>query len=308
VSVAQPATAGDGLGPAVSVVIPHYNDLANLDRCLDLLARQDFLLPFETIVVDNASKLPLEDIAAVVGNRATLIECGKKGAGPARNAGIAVARASVFAFIDSDCRPEPNWLAAGHAALERWDFVGGHVKVDVDDPTQLTPVEAFEVVFAFRFKYYIEQKRFTGTGNLFAKRAVFDAVGGFKPQVSEDVEWSHRALAGGFTLGFEPAAVVGHPARRNWDELRRKWARMNSEGFVLARTRRGGTIRFLLRSWAVLLSIAPHAVTIARSANLHNWHDRTAAMAVLARLRLFRFVAAHRLAWQAFRTPPNPDA
>jgi glycosyltransferase involved in cell wall biosynthesis len=307
VSAARPA-AGDEPSPAVSVIIPHYNDLANLDRCLGLLAQQDFLLPFETIVVDNASNLPLEDIALVVGSRATLIECSEKGAGPARNAGIAVARANVLAFIDSDCRPEPGWLAAGHAALERWDFVGGHVKVDVGDPARLTPVEAFETVFAFRFKYYIEQKRFTGTGNLFAKRAIFDAVGGFKSQVSEDVEWSHRALAGGFTLGFEPTAIVGHPARRSWAELRRKWVRVNSESFLLARTRPGGTMRFLLRSWAVLLSIAPHTVTIARSGSLHGWRDRAAAMVVLARLRFFRFVAAHRSALQALRMPRNHDA
>lgn len=307
-SVVLPSTAGCEPGPAVSVIIPHYNDLANLDRCLNLLARQDFLLPFEIIVVDNASNLTLERIAAVVGNRARLIECSEKGAGPARNAGIVIARANVLAFIDSDCRPEPGWLAAGHAALERWDFVGGHVKVDVDDPLRLTPVEAFETVFAFRFKYYIEQKRFTGTGNLFSKRAVFDAVGGFKPQVSEDVEWSHRALANGFSLGFEPGAIVGHPARRTWDELLRKWVRMNSEGFLLARTRPGGVFRFVLRSWAVLLSIIPHAVTIARSSSLHSWRDRVAAMTVLTRLRFFRFIAAHRTAWQALRTQRRNDA
>ena len=292
----RPADGGADNPPVISVIIPHYNDLANLDRCLSLLGRQDFNLPFETIVVDNASALPWSAIEKAVAGRARLILCAEKGAGPARNAGVAAAVADRLAFIDSDCRPDPGWLAAGNTALDRWDFVGGHVRVDVEDPERMTPVEAFETVFAFRFKDYIEKKRFTGTGNLFARRAVFDKVGGFKPQVSEDVEWSHRALAGGFTLGFEPRAEVGHPARRTWDELAKKWVRMNSEGFSLARTKPGGAVKFLLRSWAVLLSIPPHAVKILRSESLHRWRDRIGAINILTRLRIFRFLEAHRSA------------
>lgn len=291
-----------GERPAISVVIPHYNDLANLRRCLDLLVRQDFPLPFETIVVDNASPLPFADIEAAVGDRARLILCAEKGAGPARNAGVAAARADRLAFIDSDCRPAPGWLAAGYAALDRFDFAGGQVMVEVGDPARLTPVEAFESVFAFRFKDYIEKKRFTGTGNLFARRAVFDAVGDFKAQLSEDVEWSHRATAGGFTLGYEPAALVGHPARRSWEELRRKWVRMDSEGFLLARSRRCGGARYLLRSWAVLLSILPHAVKVMRAPALSHARDRLGALGVLARIRLLRFGLAHRSLWRQWRS------
>lgn len=282
--------------PDASVVIPHYNDLANLRRCLNLLDCQDWGRPFEVIVVDNGSALSWAEIEAAVAGRARLIACAEKGAGPARNAGIAAALADRLAFIDSDCRPEPEWLGAGLAALERWDFVGGQVNVDVEDPANLTPVEAFERVFAFRFKDYIEKKRFTGTGNLFARRAVFDAVGGFKAQVSEDVEWSHRALAAGFTLGFEPRAVVGHPARRTWAELLRKWDRMNSEGFLLARQRAGGQLRWLARSWLVLLSIGPHTLKVARAGVLPRWRDRRAAIGILVRLRIYRFLAAHRIA------------
>ncbi|MBA7561590.1 hypothetical protein ES708_03229 [subsurface metagenome] len=290
-----------------SVVIPHYNDLANLRRCLDLLERQDLGQSFEVIVVDNGSALSWAEIEATVAGRARLIACAERGAGPARNAGIAAALADQLAFVDSDCRPEPEWLGAGLAALKRWDFVGGQVNVDVEDSANLTPVEAFECVFAFRFKDYIEKKRFTGTGNLFARRAVFDAVGGFKAQVSEDVEWSHRALAAGFTLGFEPRAVVGHPARRTWAELLRKWDRMNSEGFLLAQQRAGGRLRWLARSWVVLLSVGPHAFKVARASALPRWRDRRAAIWVLARLRIYRFLAAHRIAFATY-DPAHPGA
>lgn len=280
--------------PALSVIIPHFNDLENLGRCLELLDRQDFRLPFEIIVVDNGSATPWTDILAVTGQRALLIACVERGAGPARNAGIATARAERLCFIDSDCRPATGWLTAGYAALDHFDFVGGQVNVLVDEPRRLTPVEAFESVFAFRFKDYIEKKRFTGTGNLFARKSVFAAVGGFKAQVSEDVEWSHRAIAAGFSLGYEPAAVVGHPARRTWTELRHKWERMNREGFLLANTRRAGVLKYWARSFAVLLSIAPHSLTILRSPRLEFWRDRLSAIGVLVRIRMFRFAAAQK--------------
>jgi glycosyltransferase involved in cell wall biosynthesis len=281
--------------PAASVVIPHYNDLANLDRCLDLLSRQDLAEPFEVIVVDNASPMPLERVAAAVRGRARLVQCLEKGAGPARNAGVAAARADRLAFIDSDCRPDPDWLRQGLAALERFDFVGGHVRVDVADPARLTDVEAFESVFAFRFKEYIEKKRFTGTGNLFAGRRIFEAVGGFKAQVSEDVEWSHRAQDGGFRLGYEPRAVVGHPARRSWDELTRKWRRTTAEAWSLACTRPGGQLLYLARSWLVLASAAPHVLKVLRAPQLTTLRDRLGAIKILIKLRIFRFLEAHRL-------------
>jgi len=278
---------------AISVIVPHYNDLANLDRCLDLLALQDLPRPFETIVVDNGSQLAWEAIESVICGRAQLILCAEKGAGPARNAGVAAAGGACLAFIDSDCRPEAGWLQAGLAALDKADFVGGRVDVAVEDPARPTAVEAFETVFAFRFHHYITRKRFTGTGNLFARREVFDRIGGFLPQVSEDVEWSHRALAAGFRLAYEPRAVVSHPARRNWAELQRKWSRINIEAHALARRSPGGVLRFVLRSWLVLLSIPPHALTILRDRRLTRWRDRVGAIGVLARIRVYRFVAAH---------------
>lgn len=289
--MSEPATATPDW--AISVIVPHYADLANLDLCLRLLAAQDFPHPFDIVVVDNASPLPWAEIERVTEGRARLVLCADKGAGPARNAGIAATRATRLAFIDSDCRPEPGWLSAGYAALDRFDFVGGRVDVAVEDPARRTPVEAFETVFAFRFKYYIEKKKFTGTGNLFAHRKVFESVGGFLPHVSEDVEWSHRALAGGFRLGYEPEAAVSHPARRDFAELKRKWARVNLEACALARRSPGGVAKFVLRSWLVLASIGPHALTIASDARLNGWRERVGAIAVLARIRFYRFVAAH---------------
>ncbi|MGZ6050056.1 MAG: glycosyltransferase family 2 protein, partial [Phenylobacterium sp.] len=222
-SKATPRPRAPAGKPRVSVVIPHYQDLDGLALCLASLERQTLAKDqFEIVVSDNLSPAGEAAVAKVIAGRARLVLCGERGAGPNRNAGVAASRGEILAFIDSDCQAEPEWLANGLAALDRFDFIGGRVKVLVDDPADMTPAEAFEAVFAFDFDTYINKKGFTGAGNLICPRALFAAVGGFSNGVSEDVEWSHRATGKGFRLGYAPLAVVGHPARRTWDELRAK--------------------------------------------------------------------------------------
>src|SRR6185312_15280782 len=136
--------------PRLSVIVPHYNDLQGLARCLDCLDQQT--LPreqFEIVVADNNSPQGREAVAAVIGDRATLVVVTEKGAGPARNGGVAASRGDILAFTDSDCLPEPEWLVSGLEGLKSYDFVGGRVRVSVPDPDRMTGAEAFERVFAF---------------------------------------------------------------------------------------------------------------------------------------------------------------
>ena len=221
--------------PTVSVIIPHFNDLANLDVCLAALRAQTYpAARLQVIVADNASPQGLAAVQAAAGDRAHVVLVEERGAGPARNGGVAKATGKVLAFIDSDCVADPRWIEEGVAALSRYDFVGGQVSVLVGDEQHMTPVEAWERVFAFDFKTYIEKKGFTGSGNLFCPRSLFESVGGFRAGISEDYEWSKRAQSCGFKLGYAPLAIVGHPARRNWDELTRKWRRLNIETYGLS--------------------------------------------------------------------------
>ena len=219
------ATAADAAGPRVSVVVPHYHDLEGLHRCLKALEDQTFPRDrFEIIVADNGSPEGETAVAEVIAGRARLVTVAERGAGPARNGGVGRARGAVLAFTDSDCIPAPGWLSAGVAALERHDFVGGRMAVLVSDARRPTPTEAFELVFAFDNETYVTRKGFTVSANLFCSRDVFDRVGGFRNGVAEDLDWCLRARAAGFSLGYAAEAVVGHPARRNWPELRRKSA------------------------------------------------------------------------------------
>jgi GT2 family glycosyltransferase len=282
--------------PKVSVVVPHYRDLQGLALCLAALDRQTYPREdFEIVVGDNNSPEGEAAVAAVIDGRARLVVIREKGAGPARNGAAAVARGAILAFTDSDCVPEPAWLAEGVAALARHDFVGGRVRVLVDDMARMTPTEAFERVFAFDFKDYILNKGFTGSGNLFCARTLFETVGGFRSVVSEDVEWSHRARGLGFSLGYAPGAVIGHPARRTWPELVIKWKKANSEAYNLLIERPGGRLWWLLRSLALPASAVAHTPKVLASSELETSGQRLAALSTLYRVRWWRFVDALRL-------------
>lgn len=273
----------------VSIIIPHYNDLDNLDLCLERLRLQDYAGGrMEVIVADNNSRCGIEAVRERAGSRARVILAREQGAGPARNAAAAVAEGEILAFIDSDCVPAADWVRRGVAALERADFIGGRVDVLAAAPGRLTPTEAFETVFAFDFESYVTKKRFTGSGNMFVTRAVFEAVGGFRKTVSEDMEWSHRAIAKGYRLAYAGDVAVGHPARRNWRELTAKWRRLVNETYAYHRLNGGTSLRWLLNAAMVLLSPAAHAPKVLASPKLTGWRDRLGALAILFGLRFYR--------------------
>ena len=288
--------------PKVTVIVPHYHDLAGLALCLAALDRQTYpRQDFEIVVGDNNSPEGEAAVARVIAGRARLVIVREKGAGPARNGAVAAAHGEVLAFTDSDCQPERDWLAEGVAALGAYDFVGGRVKVLVDDANCMTPAEAFERVFAFDFKNYILKKGFTGSGNLFCSRAMFETVGGFRAVVSEDVDWSFRARRMGFRLGYAPEVVLGHPARRTWPDLLQKWRKTNFETYSLITERRGGKWWWFVRSLALPASAIVHTPRVLLSRELRTVEQRLAATSALFRLRWWRFLDAMRLL-----SPPKP--
>jgi len=282
--------------PLISVIIPHYNDLANLERCMRLLAAQT--LPqsqFEIVVADNNSRCGLKEVERVCGEFARVVPAPIQGAGAARNAAVEASRGRYLAFIDSDCRATPTWLEHGLAALSSAQIVGGRVEVDYEDPDHPSAVEAFEKVFAFNFKRYIEQLGFSGSGNMFVSREIFDRVGGFRGLVAEDADWGQRAVADNYRFRYAPDVVVSHPARRTWAELTQKWRKLSSEAFAAAIEKPNGRTLWFLRSFAVLGSPFVHWIVVARSNKLQSVEQRLIATGVLFRIRLWRFIECNRL-------------
>ncbi|MFN0023138.1 MAG: glycosyltransferase [Parvularculaceae bacterium] len=275
----------------VSVIVPHFNQMDLLARCLDSLERQTIDRGrYEVIVADNGTPGGIEDLKALYPDVRFTIAL-ERGAAPARNAALALATGNAIAFTDADCTVAPDWLHAGLIGLEGADLCGGQVIVTAADERRLSPVEAFERVFAFRQRDYVERKSFAATANLFVRRRCADAIGPFTNGLSEDVDWCRRGVALGFRLAFNDRSIVRHPARRDWSELVRKWDRIILErwnGFQ--RTTPGRRALWLVLAAATALSAAPHLLRVLVSPKLERLGDRFAAASVLTRIRVWRAV------------------
>lgn len=276
----------------ISVIIPHLNQPEALASGLAALnAQQGVSLPYEIIVVDNGShQLPTEICSRY--DKVVLLVQPVPGPGPARNLGAASAKGDILAFIDADCIAAPGWLAAMEQHFNEAPddtLIGGDVRILQREPGRPTMLEAYESVFAFRMKKYIEEKGFTGGGNLAVRSWVFRKVGDFLGiNIAEDTEWGLRASAMGYRVRYEPRMIVHHPARRNFPELAAKWDRHIAHDLSEIRQSVNWRPRWMLRALAVLVSPLAEVPRIAASDRLQGLRARCLAMVGVIRIRLYR--------------------
>lgn len=214
----------------ISVIIPVRDDLARLRECVAcLLAEPNRERLGEILIVDNGSAAPISKEWDATG-RVRVLRCEGGGSYAARNAALEAASGTVLAFTDSDCMPAADWLESGLRALDdsACDIAAGRVEVFPQDPARPTAVECYEMIYAFPQAGYVAHEHFGVTANLFVRRAVFEAVGSFNAELYSggDREWGRRAHDAGFLLLYAETAVVRHPARRTWAELRKKFDRV----------------------------------------------------------------------------------
>ncbi|WP_244480742.1 glycosyltransferase [Mesorhizobium sp. Root157] len=221
--------------PRLSVVIPHLNDQEGLRRCLlSLDAQKRDGIAFEIIVVDNGSaELPEQACAGIADVH--LDHEATPGPGPARNRGVSLARADLIAFIDADCVACPGWV---RSIVEYFDrnpaigFLGGDIGILAADPDSLTAVEAYESIYSYRARDYVERYGFAATGNMSVRGSVFRAVGPFGGIATmEDTEWGQRASAMGFKVDYLPQARVLTNSCRSFPQLAKRWDRQVAHEF-----------------------------------------------------------------------------
>lgn len=272
-------------GPTHAVIIPHYNDVDRLVRCLAALTPQ-LTDAVEVVVADNASPLDLTPVAERFA-QVRFATQPEKGAGPARNKGVEETTAPGLIFLDADCVPGPDWLARACAIDAGGAVIGGRIDVFHETPSPRSGAEVFEEVFAFKQSDYISNKGFSVTANLVTTRAVYTAAGPFVTGLSEDVEWCRRAVAAGATLRYDDGLAVEHPSRQDWPALAKKWRRLTEEMYGLGGTSAPARAKWALRALAMPLSGLVHAPRIAAHPGL-SMGERLGGIATLMRLRARR--------------------
>lgn len=204
----------------MSVVVPAFNAGATIGALLDSLSRQEGVaFRFEVIVVDDGSR---DDTAEVARRYAGVKVLQQPNAGPAaaRNRGAREARGDVLVFVDADCEPAPDWLAA----LVRPIAENG---ADAVKGVYRTRQRAWAARFAqleFEGRYRILARTrnisFVDSYSAAVRAEAFRAVGGFDPHFpladNEDVDFSFKLARQGCKMVFCPQAVVYHRHPGGW--------------------------------------------------------------------------------------------
>lgn len=280
------------MAPEISVIVPHLNQPELLAEFLRSLYAQDFDMGrAEVIVVDNGSRtLPCAVVAEYP--EVALTEEAIPGPGPARNRGVALARARLLAFTDADCRVARDWLPAILARFKAdpdLAILGGDIRIFAADPARPNLAEAYECVYAFPQRDYIARQGFSVTANLATRRAVFDAVGPFAGiEIAEDTDWGQRAARLGYRTLYAPEVVVHHPARRSMAELYAKWDRNVGHHFKAFAGGPAGRVKWTLKAFALMASPLAEIPRLAATDRLTGPRDRARAFRALGALRFYR--------------------
>ncbi|MFE0458485.1 glycosyltransferase family 2 protein [Kitasatospora sp. NPDC058965] len=225
--------------PLISVVVATHDRAARLRCCLDSLLRNGYP-HFEVIVVDNAPSS--DDTRQLIGRRYAgqvhYLREPVAGLARAHNAALPAVRGELCAFTDDDTLADPRWLAALAEAFgqdRRIGCVTGLIlPAELQTPAQLAleRLAGFSKGFApLRWSladppadplFPFTAGQFGSGANMAFRTSTLRRLGGFDPAMGtgtparggDDLLAFLRVLAAGYTLAYQPEALIWHHHRR----------------------------------------------------------------------------------------------
>jgi GT2 family glycosyltransferase len=201
--------------PFVSVIVCSYNGGRTLAACLDSLGTLNYP-EYEVILVDDGSTDDTASIAAQF-PRVRYIHQGNRGLSHARNTGAAAAKGEVFAYTDSDCMADVDWLYYLIATLLSGGYAG------VGGPNVTPPAQSWIQACVAAAPGGPSHVLLTDTiaehipgCNMAFHRWAFESIGGFDPEyhkAGDDVDFCWRLQQAGCVIAFSPTAIVWHHRR-----------------------------------------------------------------------------------------------
>jgi glycosyltransferase involved in cell wall biosynthesis len=201
--------------PFVSVIVCSYNGAKTLAACLNSLSKLNYP-DYEVILVDDGSTDNTAEIAEQFPHLRYIYQS-NHGLSDARNTGAAAAKGEVFAYTDSDCMADVDWLYYLIGTLVRDDFAG------VGGPNVTPPAKNWIQACVAAAPGGPSHVLLTDTVaehipgcNMAFYRWAFESVGGFDNeyhQAGDDVDFCWRLQQAGCVIGFSPTAIVWHHRR-----------------------------------------------------------------------------------------------
>lgn len=192
--------------PALSVIIPAYNEERFIAATLRSVHAALAGVPYEIVVVDNGSSDGTVRLAEAHGARVVAQRGGTIGA--VRNAGARHARGSLLVFIDADVTLTSLWRPALGEVTRLLDAAPRTLAGSMCS----VPAGAGWIERVWFAPQADESLSHLGSAHLIVKRAFFHEIGGFDEtlRTGEDYELCMRVLRGGGAMHRLPPTVVEH--------------------------------------------------------------------------------------------------
>ena len=264
----------------VSVLIPVLNEAQTIGRALESILAQRGV-QVEVIVADGGS---VDETAAIVAERAAadprvrLVHNPRTSIPSGLNLALARSTAPFVARVDGHSEVTPDYLSRGVEWLLRNPVVagvGGH-RIGV----ATTAVgRAVALVQSSRFGignsiyHYADRAQLTDHATFGVYRAdAVREVGGWDEglPVNEDVDFDHRLIQAGYSIGYDPAMEVRWRVRESIPALFRQYRRYGrgKAGMVRKNGRSAVRARHLAPPMAVLAGMVIGVMTVVQPVSL----------------------------------------
>jgi glycosyltransferase involved in cell wall biosynthesis len=202
-----------GEHPRLTVVVACLDAADTLGTQLEALAAQQCPVPWELLICDNGSTDGSVALAESYADRLpvrVVDASARRGAGPARNLGVRLARGEWVAFCDADDEVAPDWLAAMARALQRHRFVAGRFEQHRLNGSRVLRSRPLQQQGELQRSELGGGLPHAGAGNMGMHRDDFLRLGGFDPAIRwlEDTDLSWRAQLAGIPLVYRDDVVV----------------------------------------------------------------------------------------------------
>jgi glycosyltransferase involved in cell wall biosynthesis len=292
----------------VSVIVPTYNEEADIEQTMDALTALTYR-PLEVLVVDDKSQDRTLEIVRGYDGRVPglriLPQAVNRGVATSRNVGLEQASGEVAVILNADVCPEP-------------DFVDRIVPYYVRDEVDYLVVDARVINMDTVYGRYIQARHehdlatidlntLHWTEGFSCRREVALAVGGFPGEFGgasgEDIVFTERLVKGGYRRGLDFSIVVPHIAPPTFIEY---WKQRIGRGrggayrlyaYEKRPIRWGSVARSVLGTWILNATFIPPLVW---GWWLHRYSKRKLLdLLPFAWLRLVEMIARLLGYWQA---------
>lgn len=210
----------------ISVVIPNYNGLEYLKKCLEALANQS-IKDFDIIIVDDAStEKNIEDIIKGYENITLIKHDENKGFAASVNDGIKASKSDYVFLLNNDAYPESDCIENLLKALKESSYDVFSIQcmmISAKNRELIDSAGDFFNIFGYARSRGKDKKieAYNKPGEIFSacagaavyKREILERIGLFDEThfaYLEDVDLGYRARIYGYINKYEPLARVYH--------------------------------------------------------------------------------------------------